>query len=155
MTKLQKIGGWLLGGVIALGFVGRQNLSFGVRSIRLNGLITTQLIPLRISVWIANNTIGSVFVRSVSGALVSNGHTVATIAQPINKRIRSNSYVEQDILLDLHNQEALSVLFENVQSGNVNNLSFELVGEVVVGEQFPIGIKFNRIFTWSEIQQMV
>ena len=61
----------------------------------------------------------------------------------------------EDVLIDLHNQEALRALFENVQSGNINNLAFELIGEVVVGEQWPISIKFNRIFTWAEIQQML
>ena len=94
-------------------------------------------------------------MRSLSGVLVCNGQTVASIAQPIMKRIPSNKYIEQDVLIDLHNQEALRALFENVQSGNINNLSFELIGEVVVGEQWPISIKFNRIFTWAEIQQML
>lgn len=155
MNKLQKIGGWILGGVAALALLGRQQLSFGVRGVYLNGLITSQIIPLRVALWIANKTIGSVLVRSLSGVLVCNGQTVASIAQPIMKRIPSNKYIEQDVLIDLHNQEALKALFENVQSGNINNLAFELIGEVVVGEQWPISIKFNRIFTWAEIQQML
>lgn len=155
MTKLQKIGGWLLGGVAALAFVTRQKLDFGVKGVYLNGLITSELIPLSILVWIANKTIGSVLVRSVSGALYCEGQMVATIVQPIMKRIRSNSYIEQNVLVDLHVQESLSALIANMGSGSVNNLSFELIGEVVVGEQFPVGIKFNRVFTWAEIQQMV
>ena len=59
------------------------------------------------------------------------------------------------ILINLHNQESLQALFSNIQSGDINNLAFELIGEVVVGEQWPIGFKFNRVFTWSEIRQML
>lgn len=156
MNKLQKIGGWILGGVAALAFLGSQKLSLGIRGVYLNGLITSQMIPLRVVVWIANKTvIGSVLVRSLSGVLMCNGQTVASISQLINKRIPSNSYVEQSIMVDLHNQEALQALFANIESGDINNLAFELVGEIVVGEQWPIGIKFNRVFTYAEIKQMV
>lgn len=156
MNKLQKIGGWILGGVAALAFLGSQKLSLGIRGVYLNGLITSQMIPLRVVVWIANKTvIGSVLVRSLSGVLMCNGQTVASISQLINKRIPSNSYVEQNIMVDLHNQEALQALFANIDSGDINNLAFELVGEIVVGEQWPIGIKFNRVFTYAEIKQMV
>lgn len=156
MNKLQKIGGWILGGVAALAFLGSQKLSLGIRGVYLNGLITSQMIPLRVVVWIANKTvIGSVLVRSLSGVLMCNGQTVASISQLINKRIPSNSYVEQSIMVDLHNQEALQALFANIDSGDINNLAFELVGEIVVGEQWPIGIKFNRVFTYAEIKQMV
>lgn len=155
MNSLQKIGGLLLGGVVALAVLGRQKLGFGVKGVYLNGIISTQMIPLRVAVWIANRTITSVLVRSLSGVLYCEGQTVASIAQPINKRIHANQYVEQDILVDLHNQEALRALFSNIQSGSIDNLAFELVGEVVVGEQWPVGIKFNRVFTWSEIKQMV
>lgn len=155
MNKLQKIGGWILGGVVALALFRRQKLSFGVRGVYLNGIITPQMIPLRVVAWIANNTIGSVLVRSLSGVLICEGQTVASIAQPINKRIAPNSYIEQSIFVDLHNQEALQALFANIQSGDINNLAFELIGEVVVGEQWPVGLKFNRVFTWSEIQQML
>lgn len=155
-NRLQKIGAWILGGVAAFGVLSRQQLSFGLRGVYLNGMITTQIIPLRVVVWIANKTvIGSVLVRSLSGILVCNGQTVASISQLINKRIPSNSYVEQSIMVDLHNQEALQALFTNINSGDINNLAFELVGEVVVGEQWPIGIKFNRVFTWAEIQQVL
>lgn len=154
MNNLQKIGSWLLGGVAALAFLGKQKLSFGVKSVLLRGAITKDIIPLRVLVWIGNSTIVSVLVRSLSGVLLCNGQTVASIAQPINKRIAANSYIEQAIMIDLHNQESLAALFANVQSGDINNLAFELVGEVVVGEQWPVGIKFNRIFTWSDIQQM-
>lgn len=155
MNKLQKIGAWILGGVAALAFFGKQKLSFGIRGVYLNGIITTQMIPLRIVAWIANKTIGSVLVRSLSGVLVCEGQTIASIAQPINRRIGANSYIEQNILIDLHNQEALQALFSNIQSGDINNLAFELVGEVVVGEQWPVGLKFNKVFTWQEIQQML
>lgn len=155
MNNLQKIGSWLLGGVAALAFLGKQKLSFGVKNVLLRGAITKDIIPLRVLVWIGNSTIVSVLVRSLSGVLLCNGQTVASIAQPINKRIAANSYIEQAIMIDLHNQESLAALFANVQSGDINNLAFELVGEVVVGEQWPVGIKFNRIFTWSDIQQMI
>lgn len=156
MNRLQKIGTWILGGVAALSFLGRQQLALGVRGVYLNGLITTQMIPLRVVVWIANKTIiGRVLVRSISGVLMCNGQTVASISQLINKRIAANSFIEQDVLVDLHAQESLQALFANIQTGNINNLAFELVGEVVVGEQWPIGIKFNRVFTWAEVQQML
>lgn len=156
MNRLQKIGTWILGGVAALSLLGRQHLALGVRGVYLNGLITTQMIPLRVVVWIANKTIiGRVLVRSISGVLMCNGQTVASISQLINKRIAANSFIEQDVLVDLHAQESLQALFANIQTGNINNLAFELVGEVVVGEQWPIGIKFNRVFTWAEVQQML
>ena len=156
MNRLQKIGTWVLGGVAALSLLGRQQLALGVRGVYLNGLITTQMIPLRVVVWIANKTIiGRVLVRSISGVLMCNGQTVASISQLINKRIAANSFIEQDVLVDLHAQESLQALFANIQTGNINNLAFELVGEVVVGEQWPIGIKFNRVFTLEEVQQML
>lgn len=153
MSKLQKIGLWILGGVGALALLGKQQISFGIKSVYLNGLFTTQMIPLNVVVWIKNNTIGRLLIRSVSGALVCNGEIVATVAQAINKRIPANSYVEQSILVDLHNQEALRALFANMQSGDINNLAFEFIGEVVVGEQWPVGVKFNRVFTWAEISR--
>lgn len=155
MNGLQKIGSWLLAGVAALAVFGRQKLSFGIKGVYLNGLITQQSIPLRVVVWIANKTIGRLLVRSISGSLICEGRVVASIAQKINKRISPNSYVEQNILINLHNQESLQALFSNIQSGDINNLAFELIGEVVVGEQWPIGFKFNRVFTWSEIRQML
>lgn len=155
MNGLQKIGSWLLAGVAALAVFGRQKLSFGIKGVYLNGLITQQSIPLRVVVWIANKTIGRLLVRSISGSLICEGRVVASIAQKINKRISPNSYVEQSILIDLHNQESLQALFSNIQSGDINNLAFELIGEVVVGEQWPIGFKFNRVFTWAEIRQML
>ena len=155
MNRLQKIGGWILGGVAALALLGKQKLTFGVKRVRLAGMITSQIIPLCVDIWISNKTIAGVLVRSLSGVLVCNGQTVASIAQPINKRIGANKYIEQSVLLDIHNKETLSALFANVQSGDISNLAFELIGEVVVGEQWPIGIKFNRLFTWQDIQQMV
>ena len=94
-------------------------------------------------------------VRSISGALISNGVTVATINQAVNKRMPSKTTVEQSILIDIHSEEALQVLSANIQSGDINNLSFEFIGEIVVGEQWPVGVKFNKVFTWQEIQQML
>ena len=120
MTRTQKIGSWLLGGCVALAFAMRQRLAFGVKGVYLNGIITPELVPLRILVWIANKTIGSVLVRSVSGVLYCEGEVVASISQPIMKRIPSNRYVEQDILVDLHVQESLQALMANINSGNIN-----------------------------------
>lgn len=153
MNNLQKIGSWILGGVAALALLGRQKISFGIKDVFLNGIIANGIIPLRVLVWIANETIASVLVRSVSGALICNGEKVANISQMINKRIPANGYVEQGIVVDLYNQESLRALFENVQSGDVNNLAFEFIGEVVIGEQWPVGIKFNRVFTWEDIRR--
>ena len=152
MNTVQKIGGWILGGVAALAVFGKQKLSFGIKGVMLDGIIISEIIPLRVVIWIANKTIASLLVRQVSGVLVCNGETVASIAQLINKRIPANSYIEQGILIDLHNQEALRALFANIHSGDINNLAFEFIGEVVVGEQWPVGIKFNRVFTWEEIR---
>lgn len=155
MSRIEKIGSWLLGGIVAIAFLAKQRLSFGVKAVYLNGLITLQKIPLRIDIWIANKTIGSVLVRSLSGALICNGQTVATISQMVNKRISANSYIEQSVLIDLHNQESLQALFANIQSGSIDNLAFELIGEVVVGEQWPVAVEFNRVFTWADIRQMI
>lgn len=155
MNGFQKIGSWILGGIAALAIFGRQKLTFGIKGVYLNGLITPDVIPLRVRVWIANKTIGRLLVRSLAGSLICEGQAVASIAQVINKRIGANSYIEQDILVTLHNKETLSAVFANMQSGDINNLAFELVGEVVVGEQWPVGIKFNKVFTWAEIQQML
>lgn len=155
MNSLQKIGSLILGGIVAIALFGRQKLSFGIKEVQLGGIITTQIIPLRLVSWISNSTIASVLVRSLSGVLVCNGQPVASISQIINKRIASNSYVEQYIYVNIHNQQAISALFENVQSGNVNNLAFELIGDVTIGEQWPIKLRFNRVFTWSDIQQML
>ena len=152
MNRLQKIGSYIIGGVTAIAFFGRQKISYGIKGIYLNGLITTEIIPLRIVGWLGNSTIASVLVRSISGVLVCNGYKIATIYQPINKRIRSNSFVEQSFAIDIHNQEALAALFENVNSGSVDNLAFDVIGEIVVGEQWPVSFKFNKLFTWKDIQ---
>lgn len=152
MNRLQKIGAYIIGGVAALAFFGRQKISYGIKGIYLNGLITTSMIPLRVVGWLKNSTIASVLVRSVSGVLICNGLKLATIYQPVNKRIRSNSFVEQSFVVDIHAQEALVAFFENVQSGSVTNLAFEFVGEIVVGEQWPVSFKFNKLFTWQDIQ---
>lgn len=152
MNNLQKIGAWLLGGVGVIALLGKQKINFGLKAVQLAGMITNQIIPIKLVTWIANDTIVSVLVRSLSGVLVCNGKTVASISQQVNKRIAANSYVEQAIYVDLHNQETLSALFENINSGDINNLAFELIGEVVVGEQFPVGVKFNRVFTWADIK---
>lgn len=149
------IGKLLIGLGAIMAFVSRQRLTFGVKGIFLNGIITPNLIPLKVVVYIANKTIGRLLVRKISGVLVSDGKIVARIDQPINKRIRSNSYIEQALLVDIHTQETLQALFANVQSGDVNNLSFELIGNVVVGEQWPVDIKFNKVFTWKDIQQIL
>lgn len=153
MNNLQKIGTWVLGGVVALAFIARQQITIGFNGVYLNGIITQNLIPLRVMVWISNKTVGSVFVRSLSGDLICNGKKIATIYQPINKRIRSHSYVEQSISVDVYAQETLQSLYANIQTGDINNFAFELVGRAVVGEQYPVTIKFNRIFTWQDIQQ--
>lgn len=152
MNRLQKIGTYIIGGVAALAFFGRQKISYGIKGIYLNGLITTSMIPLRVVGWLKNSTIASVLVRSVSGVLICNGLKLATIYQPVNKRIRSNSFVEQSFAVDIHAQEALAAFFENVQSGSVTNLAFEFIGEIVVGEQWPVSFKFNKLFTWQDIQ---
>ena len=155
MNGLQKIGVGILGGAGILALFGKQKLTFGVNGVYLAGVITPEIIPLRVSVWIANKTIASVLVRSLSGVLMCNGQVVATINQLVNKRIKSKSYIEQNVFIDLHNQEALTALFENIGGGDISNLAFELVGEVVVGKQWPVGFKFNRIFTWDEIREMI
>ena len=155
MNRTSKIGAWIVGlSSLALLF-GRQQLGATVKGVYLNGIITTSLIPLRVVVSLVNKTIGSVLVRSISGSLMSNGLVVASINQPINKRIRANRTVEQSILVDIHSQEALQMILANIQSGDVNNLALDFVGEVVVGEQWPVGIKFNKVFTWQDIQQML
>lgn len=153
--KMSKAGKWLIGLGAALALLSRQKLSMHVKGIYLNGLITKNVIPLRIIVSLTNKTIAKVFIRSLSGSLISNGVVVATVNQVVNKRIRANSVVEQNILVDIHKQEALQSLFENIESGHVNNISFELIGELQVGEQYPIGIQFSRIFTWQDIKTMI
>lgn len=155
LNNLQKIGSLILGGIVAIALFGRQKLSFNIKAVQLAGIITSQIIPLRLIALISNSTVASVLVRNLSGVLVCNGKPVASIYQLINKRIASNSYVEQYIYLNIHNQPAISALFENVQSGNINNLAFELVGDVTIGEQWPVKLRFNRVFTWSDIQQML
>lgn len=155
MNRLQKIGGWILGGVVAIALFSRQKISFVIKGVYLAGVITPQLIPLRISGWLMNSTIAGVLVRSISGILVCNGQTVASISQMVNKRIGSNSYVVQDLIANIHFQESLSALWANVQSGNINNLAFEFIGEIVVGEDWPVGLKFNKLFTWLDIQQSI
>lgn len=155
MNRLQKIGGWILGGALAVALFTRQKIAYGVEAVYLNGVITPNLIPLKVVGWLVNSTIAGVLVRSISGVLVCNGQVVASISQLVNKRIRSNSFVKQDLNVDIYFQESLAALWENIQTGDVTSLSFELVGEVVVGEQWPVGLKFNRVFTWNEIQKML
>lgn len=156
MVMMSKsIGKWLLGLGAIVAFLSRQKITFGVKGIYLNGVITPYLIPLKVVVYLANKTIGKLLVRSVSGILVSDGKVIAKIDQAINKRIRANSYIEQSLLVDINTQETLQAWYSNIQSGDVNNLSFELIGEVVVGEQWPVSIKFNKVFTWQDIQQML
>lgn len=153
MNKFQKIGALILGGVAAFAVLGRQRLTFGVRDIQLAGIITPEIIPLRLVTWIANDTFGSVLVRKLSGSIIYGGNVVATVNQVINKRISSNSYIEQYVYVDLHNQAALAALFDNIGTGDINNLAFEMIGEVTVGEQWPVTLDFNRVFTWEDIQK--
>lgn len=155
MNKLQKIGSYILGGVLALALFSRQKISFGIKGVYLNGIITNQTIPLRIVGWLSNSTVASVLVRGISGVLICNGQTVATISQTINKRIKPKTFVQQSFMVNIFNQESLSALFANIQSGDINNLAFELIGEIVVGEQWPVSLKFNKVFTWKEIQQVL
>lgn len=140
---------------VAVALLSRQQLSISVKGIYLNGMITTDRIPLRVVVGILNKTIARVLVRSIAGALISDGRTVATINQTINKRIGANSGVEQNILIDVHGQEAIAAILANVKSGDINNLAFDFIGEIVVGEQWPVGVKFEKVFTWNDIQQML
>lgn len=155
MSDMKKIGAWFLalGGFVL--FFSHQKLSAVVKGVYLNGGITATLIPLRVVVDLINKTIGTVFVRGISGALISNGLVVASVNQQVNKRIRANRVVEQSIFVDIHNQEALNVILANIQTGDVNNLALEFIGEVVVGEQWPVGIKFNKIFTWQDIRKIL
>lgn len=156
MSKQKSIGKWFIGIGAALAFVARQKLAIYFKGVYLNGIISTELIPLKVVVSLINNTVVGVLVRSISGALISSdGKIVATVNQAINKRIPAHRVVEQGIAVDIHNREALQALMANVQTGDVNNLAFEFIGEVVVGEQWPVGIKFNRVFTWQDIQKIV
>lgn len=152
---MSKIGNWLFGGVLAAVFLGAQKIRVGVSGVFLNGMITTERVPLKVVLYLMNSTIGRVLVRSVSGSLFSGGQVVATINQVINRRINANSYVEQPIYVDIHSKEALQALMANIQGGDINTLSFEFIGEVVIGEQWPVGFKFNRVFTWADIQGML
>lgn len=155
MSNKSNIGKWLIGIGAALAFISRQKLSIAVKGVYLNGIITSEVIPLRVVVYLINKTIASVLIRSISGSLISNGVTIATINQAVNKRMPANTTTEQSILVNIYNHEVLQALMDNIQSGDINNLSFEFIGEIVVGEQWPIGIKFKKLFTWQEIQQMV
>lgn len=156
MKKTSKIGIWMLAVGSLIAFISRQKITFGLKGIYLGGVITSTLIPLKIVLYLWNKTVlGSVLVRSISGALVNDGKVIATVNQVINKRIRSNRYVEQTVLMDIHMQEALQGLFNNVMSGDISNLSFEFVGKIVVGEQYPIDIDFRKLFTWQDIQQIL
>ena len=156
MKKTSKIGIWMLTVGSLIAFISRQKITFGLKGIYLGGVITSTLIPLKIVLYLWNKTVlGSVLVRSISGVLINDGKVIATVNQVINKRIRSNRYVEQTVLMDIHMQEALQGLFNNVMSGDINNLSFEFVGKIVVGEQYPIDIDFRKLFTWQDIQQML
>lgn len=152
MSRMRKIGLWVIGGIASIAFVCRQRISFGLKDVYLAGYITNQLIPIRATLWIKNDTIGGVLVRNLTGNLLCNGEVVATINQPINKRLYSGYYVEQTVVINIQSDAALSSLLKNINSGDISNLAFEFVGQVIVGEQFPFAYKFNRVFTWSEIQ---
>lgn len=154
-SKIQNIGAALLGGSLLWMFIMRQSVRVGVRGISLNGLMTLDVIPLRVAIYLINDSIGSILVRSINCQLVSNGLVVASISQNLNKRIPSHGSVEQDLFVDIHNQAALSSFFANVQTGDVTSTSFTLVGEVVIGEHYPLSIKINKLFTWEEIKNML
>ena len=154
-NKMQNIGAAILGGSLLWMFIKRQSVRVGVRSISLSGLITPNIIPLRVALYLINDTIGSLLIRTLSCQLVSNGMVVATIDQTINKRIAAKSSIEQDVFVDIHNQAALSSLFANIQTGDVTSTSFTLVGEVVVGERYPLSIKIDKLFTWEDIKKMI
>lgn len=156
MSSNSNIGKWLIGIGAVLAFISRQKLSIAVKGVYLNGMVTSDRIPLRVDVLLMNKTIASVLIRSISGALISSdGMTVATINQAINRRVPANRTIVQSLLVDIHNKETLQALMANIQGGNINSLSFEFIGEVVCGEQWPVSIKFNKVFTWQEIQQMI
>lgn len=153
--KKDKLGKILLGIGAAIAFVGSQRFTFGVKGVYLAGVVTPQLIPLRVVVYLVNKTIGKLMVRSISGELVCEGQRVATINQKVNKRISSGRYIEQGLLVDIHIQESLQALFSNIQSGDITSLSFVFEGKIYVGEQYPVGIRFKKLFTWKDIQKMV
>lgn len=154
--KNNTIGKWLLGIGAAVAFISKQKVTFGVKGVYLNGIITQNSIPLRVVCYLMNKTIiGRLLVRSISGYLVSNGKVIATMDQPVNRVLKANSYIEQVLVVNIQSQEALKALYDNVQTGDVNNLSFELIGQAVIGEQWPVTIKFNKVFTWDEIKTMV
>lgn len=155
MSNSRKIGAWLLGLGSAVWFIGKQKISFGVKSVSLNGMITPTLLPLRVVIYLMNKTIGTVLIRSVNAQLVSDGNVIASISQNINRRIPSNSYIEQPIAIDVHLQDTMQALIANIRSGDVNNLSFDLIGEAIVGEQFQVPIKFQTLFTWDDIKDMI
>lgn len=154
-NKIQNIGAAILGGSLLWMFIKRQSVRVGVRSISLAGIVTPSVIPLRVALYLINDTIGSLLVRTLSCQLISNGMVVASINQSINKRIPSKSSVNQDVYVNIHNQAALSSLFANVQTGDVTNTSFTLIGEIVVGERYPLTLKINKIFTWEDIKQLL
>lgn len=152
---MQTIGAFLFGGSLLCMFLMRQSVRVGVRSISLNGLVTSSIIPLRVAIYLINDSIGSVLIRSINCQLVSNGLVVASISQDLNKRIPSHATIEQDLFVDIHNQAALNSLFTNMQSGDVTSTSFTLIGDVVIGERYPLSIKVNKLFTWEEIKAIL
>lgn len=156
MSDTRTIGKLLIGAGAAVAFLSRQKLIVGVKGVYLNGLVTDKLIPLNVVVYISNKTIlGSMLIRSISGVLRCEGRTIATIDQLVNRRIPAGKYIEHVLQININGSESLQALWSNIQGGNVNTLAFDLLGEVVIGEQWPIPIKFNKLFTWNEIQQMV
>ena len=154
-NKIQNIGAAILSGAFIWMFIKRQSVRVGVRSVSLSGMITQNIIPLRVALYLINDTIGSILIRSISCQLVSNGLVVADISQNINKRIAAKSMVDQDIYIDIHNQAVLSSLFTDLQGGDITNTSFTLVGDIVVGERYPFTIKINKLFTWEDIRRLL
>ena len=155
MSNIRKIASWVLGIGSAVWFISKQKLSFGVKSVHLGGMITPTLLPLKVIIYLMNGTIGTVLVRKINAQLISDGNVVASIDQKVNRRIRSNTYIEQPIFIDIHLQGTTQALIDNIKTGDVSNLSFDLVGEILVGERFQVPIKFQMLFTWDEIKDMI
>lgn len=156
MSNSSKIGKLLIGAGAAIAFLSRQKITVGVKGVYLNGLVSESSIPLRVVVYISNRTIlGSLLIRSISGVLVSSGRTVATIDQIVNRRIGAGKYIEHSLLININGVEAMQAIWANIQSGNIQSLAFDLMGEIVVGEQWPVPIRFKKLFTYNEIQQML
>ena len=146
---------WLIAAGATLAIFARQNITLGVKQVFLSGIATTDVIPLKVVVLLSNNTIVRFLIRSIHIQIVSNGIVVTEISQTINRRIPSMATVQQTLSCNVYNREVINAILANVQSGDINNLSFELVGDVVIGEQWPISVGFSSLFTWDDIKTMI